>query len=78
MQVWRWDGFFDSLLNTYLLELVNREVATPTVAAVLQRAARRTERATGSAVQAVAAARDEHGALAGLRLGDPPARPSAQ
>ena len=20
MQVWRWDGFFDSLLNTYLLE----------------------------------------------------------
>ena len=46
-------------LNSYLLDLLAREVAQPTVAAVLERANRRTERATGSAVEALAAARTE-------------------
>lgn len=46
-------------LNSYLLALVNREVARPTVADVLQRAAQRAERATGSAVGAVDDARVE-------------------
>lgn len=46
-------------LNAYLLDLVNREVARPTVAEVLQRAAQRAERATGSALDIVDAARAE-------------------
>lgn len=46
-------------LNAYLLRLIDREVARPTVAEVLDRAARRTERATGSAVPALTAAREE-------------------
>jgi plasmid stability protein len=46
-------------LNAYLLDLVQREVARPTVAQVLTRAAERAERASGSALDAVAAARDE-------------------
>lgn len=46
-------------LNTYLLDLINREVARPTVGEVLDRAARRSERATASALDAIAAARDE-------------------
>ncbi|MGL5929598.1 MAG: FitA-like ribbon-helix-helix domain-containing protein, partial [Dermatophilaceae bacterium] len=33
-------------LNAYLLDLLDREIARPTVAEVLQRAAGRTERAT--------------------------------
>ena len=37
-------------LNTYLLRLLEREVARPTVAEVLDRAARRSERAAVSAV----------------------------
>ena len=44
-------------LNAYLLELVDREVARPTVAEVLRRARQRAERATGSAVGIVDAAR---------------------
>ena len=44
-------------LNAYLLELVDREVARPTVAEILRRAEQRTERATGSAVGIVDAAR---------------------
>ena len=44
-------------LNAYLLELVDREVARPTVAEVLRRAGQRAERATGSAVGIVDAAR---------------------
>ena len=36
-------------LNSYLLELIARDVARPTVAEVLHRAARRTERADASA-----------------------------
>lgn len=46
-------------LNAFLLNLINREVERPTVAEVLDRAARRSERATASAVDAVAAARGE-------------------
>jgi plasmid stability protein len=44
-------------LNSYLLELIAREVARPTVAEVLERAARRSERATASAVDVIAAER---------------------
>lgn len=46
-------------LNTYLLDLIEREVARPTVAEVLERAARRAERGTGSAVDVLEAARAE-------------------
>ncbi|WGW11633.1 hypothetical protein LWF01_16305 [Saxibacter everestensis] len=46
-------------LNTYLLDLISREAARPTVGEVLERAARRTERATVSAVQVLDAARSE-------------------
>lgn len=44
-------------LNAYLLNLLDREVARPTVAEVLERAARRSERATASAVDALDEAR---------------------
>lgn len=44
-------------LNAYLLGLLNREIARPTVAEVLDRAARRSERATASAVDALDEAR---------------------
>ncbi len=46
-------------LNAYLLDIIDREVARPTVAEVLERAAQRAERASSSAVDAVAAARAE-------------------
>lgn len=46
-------------LNTYLLGLIIREVAQPTVAEVLNRAAARTERASMSAVDVVHADREE-------------------
>ncbi|WP_299057304.1 hypothetical protein [uncultured Nocardioides sp.] len=46
-------------LNAYMLGLIRREVSRPTVAEVLDRAARRDERATASALGAVAAARSE-------------------
>lgn len=46
-------------LNAYLLDLISREVARPTVTEVLDRAARRSERATASAAEAVAAARTD-------------------
>lgn len=49
-------------LNAYLLDLINREVARPTVAEVLDRAALRSERATASAMDAIAAARDDRDA----------------
>jgi hypothetical protein len=55
-------------LNTYLLRMINREVARPTVAEVLERAARRAERATASAVETLGAARAERDA--GLLRGD--------
>lgn len=44
-------------LNAYLLDLIGREVARPTVAEVLDRAARRAERADVSAVDLLAAVR---------------------
>jgi plasmid stability protein len=46
-------------LNAFLLELIDQEVARPTRAEVLQRAAERAERATASAVAVLAEARDE-------------------
>lgn len=46
-------------LNTYLLGLVQCAVARPSVAEVLERAARRTERAGVSALEAVASGRAE-------------------
>jgi antitoxin FitA len=46
-------------LNSYLLEVLSREAARPTVAEVLDRAARRAERASDSAVQVLDEARAE-------------------
>jgi plasmid stability protein len=46
-------------LNTYLLDLLEREVARPTVEEVLHRAARRAERASASAVDVLQEARVE-------------------
>ncbi|MGC5615055.1 FitA-like ribbon-helix-helix domain-containing protein [Georgenia sp. Z1491] len=44
-------------LNTYLLKLIEQEVARPTAAEVLDRAASRSERATASAVTVLDEAR---------------------
>ena len=49
-------------LNTYLLEMIKREVSRPTVAEVLERAARRAEQASASAIDVLAAARAERDA----------------
>jgi len=46
-------------LNAYLLDLLNREVARPTVAEVLDRAARRSERAAAPAVDVLDEARSQ-------------------
>jgi plasmid stability protein len=46
-------------LNSYLLEVIDREVARPTVGEVLDRAAQRAEHAQASAVDAITAARAE-------------------
>lgn len=46
-------------LNAYLLDLLERDVARPTVAEVLERAARRGAPATASAVVVLEAARRE-------------------
>lgn len=46
-------------LNAYLLDLLDREIARPTVAEVLDRAARRSERAAVSAVDVLDVARSE-------------------
>jgi antitoxin FitA len=46
-------------LNRYLLDLIEREVARPTVEEVLDRAARRAERARASAVGVIEEARGE-------------------
>jgi hypothetical protein len=46
-------------LNTYLLGLIERDVARPTVKEVLDRAARRADRASASAVEVLDAARRE-------------------
>lgn len=46
-------------LNAYLLEMINREISRPTVEEVMDRAAKRTEVAGASAVEALTAARGE-------------------
>lgn len=46
-------------LNAYMLEMIEREVSRPTVAEVLERAARRSERATESVVETIHAMRAE-------------------
>lgn len=46
-------------LNDYMLELIRRETARPTVEEVLDRAARRTERGEASSVEVLDAARAE-------------------
>lgn len=46
-------------LNTYLLELIEREVRRPTVEEVLDRAAKRAERASASAVDVLQEDRKE-------------------
>lgn len=54
-------------MNAFMLELIDREVSRPTVAEVLDRAARRSERATTSAQEAVATARADRDAPDGRR-----------
>lgn len=49
-------------LNTYLLDLIEREVARPTVGEVLDRAVQRADRASASAVELIDEAREERGA----------------
>ena len=56
-------------LNSYLLELVAREAARPSVAEVLERAARRSGRAEASALPALATARSEREKHAAKRRG---------
>lgn len=48
-------------LNTYLLNLIDREATTPTAAEVLDRAARRSERASVSALEVLDEARSQRG-----------------
>ncbi|MGI8574903.1 MAG: FitA-like ribbon-helix-helix domain-containing protein [Egibacteraceae bacterium] len=55
-------------LNTYLLDLLEREVARPTVEEVLERAARRTEQASLSTVDIIDEARRERDAELMRRL----------
>ena len=54
-------------LNAFLLELIDREVSRPTVAEVLDRAARRSERATVSAQEVLATARADRDGDIGRR-----------
>ncbi|MHB8342492.1 MAG: FitA-like ribbon-helix-helix domain-containing protein [Mycobacteriales bacterium] len=56
-------------LNAYLLDLITREVARPTVAEVLERAARRAEHAGSSALGIVDALRSEREAQQLRRTG---------
>lgn len=46
-------------LNAYLLDLLRREVAHPSVSEVLERAAGRAERSTAPALSALQEARDQ-------------------
>lgn len=46
-------------LNSFLLEVLSRELSRPSVAEVLDRAAQRSEQATGSSVEAIREARVE-------------------
>jgi plasmid stability protein len=57
-------------LNAYLLDLIDREVSKPTVAEVLARAARRTERASVSSVEIINSARSERGVELANRLSE--------
>jgi len=50
-------------LNSYLLDLLERDAARPAVAEVLARAARRAERATASSLDAIEEARAEREAF---------------
>jgi hypothetical protein len=54
-------------LNSYLLGLIDREVARPTVREVLDRAARRAESADASAVEVLDEARRERAGELGSR-----------
>lgn len=54
-------------LNSYLLELIDREVARPTVGEVLDRAAERADRARASALDSIAAARADREEQLGSR-----------
>lgn len=56
-------------MNSYLLGLIEREVARPTVAEVLERAARRSERSPVSSVSILEAARNERDAELQNRIG---------
>lgn len=56
-------------LNSYMLDIIEREVARPTVAEVLERAASRAERASGSAVDVVDVARREREAQLPRHIG---------
>jgi antitoxin FitA len=55
-------------LNTYLLKLLERDVARPSVAEVLDRAARRAERSGDPAIDTLRAAREERDAELARRL----------
>ena len=57
-------------LNAYLLELIARDVARPTVAEVLERAASRAEHSQVSAVDLIDAARAEREAQLRGRIGE--------
>jgi antitoxin FitA len=46
-------------LNAYLVDLLQREVARPSVSEVLERAAGRAEHSTASAISALQVARDD-------------------
>ena len=46
-------------LNSFLLEVLSRELSRPSVAEVLDRAAARAEQSTGSAAQDIREAREE-------------------
>lgn len=58
-------------LNAYLLGLITRHAAEPTVSEVLDRAARRTERADRTSLEALEAERHERDRTAGERAGTP-------
>jgi hypothetical protein len=55
-------------LNTYLLALIERDIARPTVREVLERAAKRAEHSSSSALEALEAARAERDAELHPRL----------
>jgi len=57
-------------LNAYLLDMLRREVARPSVGEVLERAAGRAEHSSASALSALQAAREERQD----ELGGPPAQ----